>query len=257
MIDALRYEGVRIRTIGSTYWTLLVAVALCALVAVGFGLDTRGTEVPPAVVTVLLMAGGETLPFPVLGMAVALIGILATGHEYRYGTIYPTLTAIPRRSILLAAKVIMVSAVAAIAALVSVGVCWVIGSIARGVVLPIAERPIPVVLVGYVVLMIIYSVLGVALGQLTRAIPAAVVIVLVTPLVIEPVISALSGLDVLSWLHDVVPFLPFGAGMQLLNAGLSEAAENTLGRWEGGGVFAGFVAVVLGVGWLLLERRDA
>ena len=47
VIDALRYEGVRLRTIASTYWTLLVGVALCGLVALGFGLETRGHRSRP------------------------------------------------------------------------------------------------------------------------------------------------------------------------------------------------------------------
>ena len=148
MIDALRYETVRIRTIGSTYWTLIIGLGLCALIAFGFGVDSRGTELPPAVATLLLTGGGESLPFIVLGLPVALLGVLSTAHEYRYGTIFPTLTAIPRRSIVLAAKVLVVGSVAAGAALVSVVLCWAIGSIALGEPLPIAADPIPVVLLG-------------------------------------------------------------------------------------------------------------
>jgi len=96
-------------------------------------------------------------------------------------------------------------------------------------------------------------------GQLTRSIPVALVIVLVTPLVVEPVLSALSGLNALSWLRDVVAYLPFSAGMRLVALGLAAAGEAgaTLGRWQGGAVFALFVAVLLGAGWVLFARRDA
>lgn len=257
MIDALRYETVRIRTIGSTYWTLIIGLGLCALIAFGFGVDSRGTELPPAVATLLLTGGGESLPFIVLGLPVALLGVLSTAHEYRYKTIFPTLTAIPRRSVVLAAKVIVVGSVAAAAALVSVLLCWSIGSIALGAPLPLTADPIPVVLIGYVLLASLYGVLGVALGQLTRAIPTATVIILVCPLIIEPVISTLSGLAALSWVSDAVPYLPFGAGMRLLSAGLTPESVDLLGRWQGGTVFAVFVGILLGLGWLLLERRDA
>lgn len=257
MIDALRYETVRIRTIGSTYWTLIIGLGLCALIAFGFGVDSRGTDLPPAVATLLLTGGGESLPFIVLGLPVALLGVLSTAHEYRYGTIFPTLTAIPRRSVVLAAKVLVVASVAAGAALVSVVLSWSIGSVALGEPLPVAADPIPVVLLGYVLLTILYGVLGVALGQLTRAIPTATVIILVCPLIIEPVVSTLSGLEALSWLSDAVHYLPFGAGMRLLSAGLTPASAELLGRWEGGAVFAVFVGILLGLGGLLLERRDA
>jgi ABC-2 type transport system permease protein len=259
VIDALRYESVRVRTVGSTYWTLLIGLLLCGLIALGFGIDTQETSVPPAVATLLLTAGGESLPFSVLGLAVSLIGILSTGHEYRYGTIYPTLTAIPRRSALLAAKVLIIASLSAAAAVTAIAVCWLVGTVTRGEPLPLADEPIPVVLAGHVILVMLYAVLGVALGQLTRSIPAAIVIVLVMPLVIEPVISALPELDVLSWLRDIVPYLPFTAGMQLLTAGLSAAGQagDSLGRWGGGAVFAIFISVLLAIGWLLFERRDA
>ena len=46
MIDALRYESVRVRTIGSTYWTVLLGLLLCGLIALGFGIDTRGQACP-------------------------------------------------------------------------------------------------------------------------------------------------------------------------------------------------------------------
>jgi len=77
--------------------------------------------------------------------------------------------------------------------------------------------------------------------------------------VVEPVLSALSGLNALSWLRDVVAYLPFSAGMRLVALGLAAAGEAgaTLGRWQGGAVFALFVAVLLGAGWVLFARRDA
>ena len=33
--------------------------------------------------------------------------------------------------------------------------------------------------------------------------------------------------------------------------------DDARGPWEGGAVFAGFVAVLLSAGWILLEGRDA
>ena len=202
----------------------------------------------------MLTAGGADLPFSVLGMVIAVIGILSTGHEYRYRTIYPTLTVLPRRSVLLAAKVLTVASLAAVAAVIMTAICWLVGSLARRDPLPLLDGPTLRVIAGYVLLVILYGVLGVSLGQLTRSIPAALVILLVTPLVVEPVISALSGLAALGWLGGVAAHLPFAAGMQLVAV---EVGDDALGRWAGGAVFAGFVAVLLSVGWILFERRDA
>jgi ABC-2 type transport system permease protein len=262
MTDALRFEGLRLSTIRSTYWSLSLGLLLCGLVALGLGLDTRGTDVGPAEATLLLTAGGESLPFSLMGFAAALVGIFATGHEYRYGTILPTLTAMPRRSALLAAKLLVVVAASAVAAVAVIAVCWLVGTLTRGEPLPLVQGPAPAVTAGHVVLVMLYGLLGATLGQLTRSIPAAVAIVLVTPLLIEPVIAALSGLSALSWLREVVPYLPFTAGMRLVGAGLAGASEgqsvlDPFARWEGGLVFAGFTALLLALAWILFERRDA
>ena len=260
MTDALRFESVRVTTIRSTYWIGLLGLLLCGLVALGFGLDSPETGLSAAETTFLLTAGGESLPFSVMGLAVSLIGVLATGHEYRYGTILPTLTAMPRRSALLGAKLLIVAAVSAGAAVTGIAVCWLVGTLTLGPLPRLIEEPIPIVLVGQTLLVMLYGLLGAVLGQLTRGITAAIVIVLIMPLLIEPVITALAGLEALGWLRDIVPYLPFGAGMRLVSAGLAPSTlegATLLGRWEGGAVFAGFVALLLAAAWLLFERRDA
>jgi ABC-type transport system involved in multi-copper enzyme maturation permease subunit len=259
--DALRFETVRVGTIRSTYLVGLLGLLLCGLVALGLGLDLRGSDLSAAPVTLLIAAGGESLPFSVMGFAVAIIGVFATGHEYRYGTILPTLTAMPRRSSLLAAKIMIVAAVSAAAALAAVAFNLLVGRLTLGAPLPpLVESPIPAVLAGYIVLVMLHGILGAALGQLTRGITAAIVFVLITPLLIEPVITVLAQVEALSWLGDVVPYLPFTAGMRLVSAGMTEAGPEAgmlLGRWEGGAVFAGFIALLLAVAWLRFERRDA
>lgn len=100
----------------------------------------------------------------------SLIGVLATGHEYRYGTILPTLTAMPRRSALLAAKLLIVAAVSAVAAVTGIAVCWLVGTLTLGPLPRLVEEPIPIVLAGHAVLLMLYGLLGVVLGQLTRGI---------------------------------------------------------------------------------------
>ena len=260
MTDALRFESVRVTTIRSTYWIGLLGLLLCGLVALGFGLDSPETGLSAAESTFLLTAGGESLPFSVMGLAVSLIGVLATGHEYRYGAILPTLTAIPRRSALLGAKLLIVAAVSAVAAVTAIAVCWLVGTLTLGPLPRLVEEPIPIVLAGHAVLVMLYGLLGAVLGQLTRGITAAIVIVLIMPLLIEPVITALAGLEALGWLRDIVPYLPFGAGMRLVSTGLAPPTlegATLLGQWEGGAVFAGFVALLLAGAWLLFERRDA
>ncbi len=263
MTDALRFESVRVRTIRSTYWLALMALLLCGLVAMAVGLGTRDDPLTWQDAATLLTGGSTGMPFSLAGVFASLIGIFATGHEYRHGTILPTLTAVPQRTPLLAAKVLVVAAVSALIALASIAVCWVVGTVSRGEPVALDGGETPEVLAGYVVLVTLYGILGAALGQLTRAIPGAIVIILVTPLLIEPLIVLLSTIDALSWMRDALPYLPFTAGQRLVSTETQviiddgTALYDPLSRWEGGAIFAGFIAVVLVVAWALFKKRDA
>ena len=107
MSDALRFEWVRLRTLRSTYWLIFWGLLLSATVALLLALGTRHDPRTDQVVVDVTSGGGAGLPLPVLGVFMAVLGILAMGHEYRYGTIQPTLTALPRRITVLAAKAVV------------------------------------------------------------------------------------------------------------------------------------------------------
>ncbi|HEY8457872.1 MAG TPA: hypothetical protein VIL34_19925 [Actinopolymorphaceae bacterium] len=264
MIDALRFESARIRTVWSTYWLAGSALVLCALATLAFVYDTdRSEPMSWQFVATVLTAGGAELPFSMVAVFTSLIGIFATGHEYRHGTILPTLTAMPRRTALLAAKAIVVAVASALIALASLVVCWTTGTVVRAEPIPLGEGDTLAVLAGYVVLVTLCGVLGTALGQLTRAIPGPIVIILMAPLVVEPLIQALAQLEALSFLRHALPYLPFAAGMQLVRAEPVSPVDRgspvieLLSRWEGGTVFALFIGVVLVIAWRLFLRRDA
>ena len=62
-----------------------------------------------------------------LGQAVvAILAVLVIGNEYSSGTIRVTLTAVPRRSRVLAAKAVVFAAVVAVTAAVAVAGCLVV-----------------------------------------------------------------------------------------------------------------------------------
>jgi Flp pilus assembly pilin Flp len=111
-------------------------------------------------------------------------------------------------------------------------------------------------LLGDVALVPLWTVLGAALAQLFRSVPAALTVILVVPLITEQLIASLSYVPVLHWLGPAVKFLPFTAGERLLYTG-GEVYGEYFGRWVSGGVLATFVAVVLAAAWTLFTHRDA
>lgn len=258
MSSALRFEWVRLRTLRSTYWLIGIGLLVTAGVAFIIAYATRNDPLDADIVTQVLTGGAEFATF--IPVFMAIIGVFSTGHEYRHGTIQPTLTAIPQRSRLLLAKIVMVALCSVVVVALSLAINLGVGLIFWGE-LPSFDSPLDEVVPGYFLLVVLYGVCGLALAQLFRGVPSAIVILLVTPLLIESLISGLSMVPALDWLQPALKFLPFSAGNRLLATGPYEANGGPefdyLDRWASGGVFAAFVAIILAVAWYLFKKRDA
>jgi hypothetical protein len=231
-----------------------------AVSALLVGNATRNDPLDHEVIGMAVTAGGAHLPLPLAAVFMAGIGILATGHEYRYGTIQPTLTTVPQRTRLMAAKVLVVAATALAVAVVSMAVNVAAGAAFWGELPDLTGSPIDQVVPGYVVLVVLWAIVGAALGQLFRGVPSPLVVILVAPLVVEQVIFRLSY--AFDWLEPLIKLLPFTAGQRLVNLGGEVAGtyppEGLLfDRWASGVVFAVFVALVLTAAGVLFTRRDA
>lgn len=260
MSDALRFEWVRLRTVRSTYWLLALALLLNALIALAIGLATRSAQSRDFESDGLLLTGAtQFVPLPFAAVLAGLVGILAMGHEYRHDTIRPTLTALPRRSDLVAAKVAVVAAVGALLAVASVALNWLVGLLARGEPPSLTGDGTAAALGGYVIFVALWGALGVAATLLVRNVIGVIVALLVLPLVVEPLLSILSNVPALDWLEPIVRYLPFRAGSRMVaTVELSDVfGGEQLGRVASGLVFAGLVALVLVPAWVLFERRDA
>ena len=91
-----RMEWIKLRTLRSVRWSLLIALAGMIGIGIASGDNTRN---PRGDVTNNILAGVA------LGSLVfAVLGVLVMTSEYSSGTIRATLTAIPRRPLVLAAK---------------------------------------------------------------------------------------------------------------------------------------------------------
>jgi ABC-2 type transport system permease protein len=252
MIDALRFEWVRIRTVRATYWLIAAALALNVAVAFLVAYVTRDDPLDPELVGAVATGGGPLSPVPFAAVFLAVIGIFATGHEYRYGTVQPTLTTVPQRSTLLTAKLLVLGVTAVVVTAVSLLVNVLVALLVWGEVPGVMSQALP----GYLVLVLLWTMLGAALAQLFRGVPSALVVILAVPLIVEQLVISLSFVPALDWLAPAIKFLPFTAGQQLV--ALRESTEvEFLARWASGGVFAVFVAAVLAVAWTLFTRRDA
>jgi len=197
MTGALRYEWMRIRTIRSSYWMSALAIALTFGITLLMALSISAADLDDEfdsvdqVTTYIVLAGASGPFIPVMAAPFyAVMGVMAVGHEYRYGTNKATLSAIPDRVAVLAAKCVVL-------------VAWVLASIAITLLLGMAitwllldnpqfgshlVRP----LLNYTGYCVGFAVAGMGLAALLRNQTGAIVAALTWPLVVEPIIYGVS-----------------------------------------------------------------
>ncbi len=267
MSGALRYEWVRLRTLRSTWWLLGISLLVSALVAFAVGWVARTNEIGIDPYAAALTGGSAFTPIPLPAFLLALTGVFAFGHEYRYGTIRPTLGAVPRRGRIFLAKAVVVSLWVALAAVLHVALSWAVGALVAGddwTRYGFAWDPVGRVALGFVVLFVLWALVGLAFAGLLRNLPAAVVALLVIPLVVEGLLFAiLVFVPALESIRAAGSYLPFSAGQQMLitldfgQSGGAPIGIELLSPLEGGLVFAAFAGLLLAAAVWLIGRRDA
>lgn len=265
MTGALRYEWVRLRTLRSTWWLLFVAVGLNGLVAlaVARGVVEGSQKLDPEGVVTLITGGSGISPLSITAVLAGVVGVFALGHEYRHDLIRTTLTAMPRRGVLLAAKAMVVGLWAAFVALLAGACAFGVGRVVIG------ERWSPTLLDdgdgtiralgGFVALVVLTALLGIALAGMFRNVPAALVVLLTLPLLLEPVLDQVLQLDSMADYSDAGRFMPFTAAQRMISVGGdgSGHAFTPLGPLAGGLTFLAFVAVLGALAAALFKLRDA
>lgn len=261
MNDALRFEIVRLRTLRSTWWLTSIAFLISGLLGLP-ALSVKGDATLTDYHDVVTAGGGGVFLTAIL---LSILAIFATGHEYRYGTIRPTLSALPRRSTLMSAKVLVVAGYVLVITVLCEVLRYVVALLILGHRLSrlgLFPGPMARIWIGSVLYTVVFALVGLALASLFRNIPAAIVIVIVLPLVAENVIRGLLGLHVFHGIRGLAKLMPFSSGAQVFRYGPVDTSggggfAEVPGPWAGFFIFAVFLAIVLAISWVLFERRDA
>jgi ABC-2 type transport system permease protein len=256
ILDAVRTEWLKVRTLPST--AALCAAAAAVTIAVGtlVAATTRVSSADPAGhdPTKLALTGVY------LGQAViAVLGVLAIGEEYGTGMIRATFTAIPQRLVVLAGKAVIVAALAALAGVIAVGGSLIAGRLllprtglspAHGYpLISITDGATMRAAVGTVVYLILVALL--TLGVATALRDTAVSIGVVLGLLYLPLLLTAAVNGVLQ--RHLEQIAPMPAGLAIQNTGLHHQA---IGGWSGLGVLACWAVATMVVGGLVLRSRD-
>src|SRR5215472_10443529 len=130
LAGALRSEFTKLRSVRSTYWTLLAMIVVSVGIgaAITGGVDANWSHLAPPDKATFDATQVSLFAFFQLGQLVlAVLGALAITSEYSTGMIRTSLTAQPRRSTVYAAKAIVFTAVALVVSLVTSFIAFFLG----------------------------------------------------------------------------------------------------------------------------------
>lgn len=255
MVHVLRSEWTKLWSVRSTMWTLIIL----ALLVIGFGvLISWGTETSfqqmPADQRASFDSTGTSLTGIVFGqLAVAVLGAMIITSEYSTGGIRTSLTAVPNRLRLLAAKAIVLAVVA-----------WVVGTVVSFVAFfagqaflakadldtTLSEPGVLRAVLGGGLYLLGSAMFGFALGALLRHTPAAITLAVALLLIVPPFTQLLPG----DWGKAIQKYFTSNAGQQIV---FVTQPDNVLSPWAGYAVFTAYWVVILAVAGVLLQRRDA
>jgi len=256
--EALHAEWTKLRTVPGTIWLLLsviaLTVALSAAAAAAVRCPSAGCGQDPARISLTGVEIGQAV--------VAVLAVLAISGEYSTGMIRTTLTAMPRRATVLAAKVATLTGL-----VLTAGTSAVLASVLAGrLILPghgftpahgypplsLGDGPVLRAAAGSVLYLALIALLSLGAATAVRDSAAAIGTVLGL-LYLFPILAAVVSDP--QWRRHLEQLGPMSAGLAIqATTGLRSLP---LSPWAGLGVLAAWATAALLTGGLLLQLRDA
>jgi ABC-2 type transport system permease protein len=250
--EALHAEWTKLRTLASTGWLLAGIVVVTATVSLATvaAATTVAPGLDPAKLSLTGIQAGQAV--------VAILGVLAISNEYSTGMIRITLTAMPRRHTVLAAKAALAGGLVLAAGAVAV--------LAGRLILPgrgftpangyhllsLGNGPDLRAACGSVLYLALIALLSLGVATAVRDSTVAIGTVLALLYLIPIVVAVVSNQH---WQRHLEQISPMTAGLYIQATVGVRALPLT--PWQGLGVLALWAAGALILGGLVLRFRDA
>jgi ABC-2 type transport system permease protein len=258
MKNALRAEWTKQRTVTATGWLLLATAVLTGALSL---VSAAAVHCPAA------GCGGDPARISLTGVefgqaAVAILAVLTISGEYSTGMIRTTLTAMPRRLTVLAAKAVILAGLALVAGTVGVAGSALAGRLllpghgftaAHGFApLSLADGPVLRAVAGSVLYLMLVALLSLGVATAVRE-PAVAIGMVLALLYLFPIIAHIAASQ--QWYRHLEQVGPMTAGLAIqATTGLHDLP---IQPWAGLGVLAAWAAGGLLIGGLVLRFRDA
>lgn len=255
--DALHAEWTKLRTTPGAGWLALATIVLTAGVSAAAVAATTYTPGTGRDLAKLSLTGID------LGQAmIAILAVVTVGNEYSTRMIATTLTALPRRTTMLAAKASVTTAVVLAAGSVAVLASVLAGRLllpgngfttAHGYALTsLGDGPTLRAAAGSVLYLALIGLLSLGIATAVRDSATATGLVLAL-LYLFPIIA--SSVTDPHWQRHLQQISPMDAGLAIQNT--THLHGLPIGPWAGLGVLTAWAAAALLTGALTLKLRDA
>jgi ABC-2 type transport system permease protein len=252
--DVLVSEWTKLRSVRSTYWSIVAAI----VVGIGLGAAISAGNAH----SYSHMSRQDKLSFDPTSLSTAglffaqlalgVMAIMAITSEYSTGTIRTSLSAVPQRGYVLAAKALLISV---LSLLIATGIAFAGFFVGQAIFaghhlqVSISAPGVLRAVIGaglYIGALTLFALgLATILRRTAGAITALTAIVFILP--------GVSQLLPDSWQDNLSRYFPANAGGTITSV---VHQSHTLSPWQGYFVFLAWAALMLGIGWLLLRRRD-
>jgi ABC-2 type transport system permease protein len=285
---ALRSEFTKLRSVRSTYWTIaalfIVSVGIAAIAAAAITSNIHGNPQNKAAMDATQASLGGF--FELGQLVVAVLGALVITSEYSTGMIRTSLTAMPRRGTVYAAKLIVFTTVTLIISVVTSFIAFFVGqalmsgsgvaaSLLHSVTIPananvspsapgsppnvsfsgtilISPGTVLTAIIGTALFVTAVALIAFGFGSIIRhtagAITSAIGLMFVIPIIIQLLPN--------NWRWDIMRFFPDAAG-RVLSVTIGQYNMHLWSPWPQFTVTLIWAAVLLAVGGYLFRKRDA
>jgi ABC-2 type transport system permease protein len=284
LAGTIRSEFTKLRSVRSTYWTIaamvIVSVGFAAIAGFAIASNLHSNPANKAGMDATQASLGGF--FELGQLIIAVLGALTITSEYSTGMIRTSLTAMPRRGTVYAAKLLVFGTVTLVVSLITSFIAFFVGqaamsgsgvsaSLFHSVTIPanaiqngpsnnvtfsgtivISPGTVLTAIVGCALFVTAVALIAFALGSIIRHTAGAITSVIGLMFVIPIILQLLPD----TWRWDIVRFFPDSAG-RVLSVTVGQQNPHLWSAWPQFGVTLIYAAVLLGVGAYLFRKRDA
>jgi ABC-2 type transport system permease protein len=250
---ALRSEFTKIRSVRSTYWTLLamfvVVVGFGALASIGAAHGPHGPFFDPTRQSLAGLYIGQLI--------IGVLGVLVISSEYSTGMIRSTLTTNPHRGVMIAAKGVVFTLVALVTSLVTAFAAFFLGQALMSsdhISTTIGSPNVLRAVIGGALFLTACGVMAFGLGLLIRHSAGGIGAMVGVLFVVTILVNFLPQ----SWQNHVDKWIPALAGGQVWMTTPNPPGNTPMyGPWPSFAILCGYAAIAVAAGVILFRKRDA